>query len=144
MFRSTLLAAALALAVPAHAATIELRAGPVTLAREQVACTLVTNTGPSLCRCRVVFQRNAVGEDGSVGPARQSSTDAALPGGAGLVGVGDPEIMPASVAELVQALAIVECRSLTLAQVRGVARLTLELAPTRFAAPQVAMQGVER
>ncbi len=66
-----------------------------------------------MCRCRVVFLRNDVGEDGSVGPARLTSDGRALPGGAGLVGFSDPDIMPASVAELVQALAIVECRSLT-------------------------------
>ena len=88
-----------------------------------------------MCRCRVAFLRNDVGEDGSVGPARVwtwTATDSALPGGAGLVGISDPDIMPASAAELVQALAIVQGRS-----------LTLELAPARFAAPQVAMQGVE-
>ena len=85
-----------------------------------------------MCRCRVAFLRNDVGEGGSVGPAQLATTDAALPGGAGLVGVWDPKLMPAAVAELVQALAIVECRS-----------LTLELAPTRFSAPKLAMQGTE-
>ena len=95
MLRSTLLAAAaLALAAPAHAATLELRAGPVTLAQGQVARTLVTNAGTSLCRCRVVFLRHDVGEDGSVGPARQAATDGALPGGAGLVGFRIPNICP--------------------------------------------------
>ena len=115
----------------------------MTLARDQVARTLVTNAGTSLCRCRVVLLRHDVDEDGSVGPARQAATDAGLPGGAGLVGVQDPNIMPGVLAELVQALALIECRSLAAAQMREVARLTLELAPTRFAAPQVAMQGVE-
>ncbi len=114
----------------------------MTLARDQVARTLVTNAGTSLCRCRVVFLRHDVGEDGSVGPARQASTDAALLGGTGLVGVQDPNFLPGA-PQLVQAQAVIECRSLTAAQMREVARLTLELAPTRFAAPQVAMQGVE-
>jgi hypothetical protein len=144
MLRSTLLAAVLVLAAPAHAAMIELRAEPVTPARDQVARTLVTNSGTSLCRSRMIVLRHHVGEDGSGRSARLATTDAALPGGAGLVGVTDPDITPASVAEPVQALAIVECRRLTLAQLREVAHRTLELAPTRFAAPQVAMQGVER
>ena len=144
MLRSTLLAAAaLALAVPVHAATLELRAGPVTLVPGQIARTLVTNASPSLCRCRLTVARNAVAEDLAVGPARLATTDSALPGGAGLVGYQDPDLMPAVMAELVQASAVVECRSLTLAQVREAARLSLELAPGRFATPTLALQGVE-
>ena len=96
-----------------------------------------------MCRCRVVFLRNDVGEDGSVGPARQSSADGALPGTAGLVGYQDPNYLPGEVLQMVQATAAIECRSLTAAQIREVAHLTLELAPTWLAAPQVAMQGTE-
>ena len=74
-----------------------------------------------MCRCRVVFLRNDVGEDGSVGPARQSSADGALPGGAGLVGYQDPNYLPGEVLQMVQATAAIECRSLTAAQIREVA-----------------------
>ena len=121
MLRSTLLAAAaLALAVPAHAATLELRAGPVTLAQGQVARTLVTNAGTSLCRCRVVFQRHDVrrGRLGRPRPAGERRT-ARCPAAPGWWASQDPNIMPAAVAELVQALAVIECRSLTAAQMPG-------------------------
>ena len=75
MLRSTLLAtAALALAAPAHAATLELRAGPVTLAPNQVARTLITNAGTSLCRIRLTVQHNHRQEDGSVVPGQEPDT----------------------------------------------------------------------
>ena len=137
MLRSTLLAAAaLALAAPAHAATIELRAGPVSLAAGQVARTLVSNAGTALCRASVTVSRGAVQEDGSVALTRQSSEAVSLPGGAGLVGYHDPNLMP----ELVQAQAVCECRSLTAAQARGVLYLTLETAAGRTGPALVAAQ----
>ena len=140
MLRTTIIAAALlALAAPVHAATIELRAGPVSLAAGQVARTLVSNAGTALCRASVTVLRGAVQEDGSVALTRQSSEAASLPGGTGLVGVHDPDIMP----ELVQAQAVCECRSLTAAQVRGVLHLTLETAAGRTGPALVAVQGTE-
>ena len=63
---SIVAAALLALAAPAHAATIELRAGPVSLAPGQFARTLVSNAGTSPCRCRAEVRRGAVQEDGFV------------------------------------------------------------------------------
>ena len=83
------------------------------------------------------------GKGSGIGPGRLATTDSALPGGAGLVGISNPNLMPAVVAVLVQARSVVECRSLTLAQVRQAARLSLELAPGRFATPTLALQGVE-
>ena len=85
MLRTTLLLAALALAAPAHAATIELRAGPLSLAPGQVARTLVSNAGTALCRARVAVLRGTVQEDGGVTFARQPAEDASLPGGAARV-----------------------------------------------------------
>ena len=73
MPRFTTLAALLALAAPAHAATIELRAGPVSLAPGQVACTLVSNAGTSPCNCRAVLLRCAAQEDGFVQLSPQAS-----------------------------------------------------------------------
>ena len=63
---TTVTAALLALATPAHAATIELRAGPVSLAPGQVARTLVSNAGTSPCSCRAEVLRGAVQEGGFV------------------------------------------------------------------------------
>src|SRR5262245_6269328 len=138
MLRSTLLAAALALAALAHAATIELRAGPVSLAAGQVAGTLVSNAGTSSCRAQVTVLRGAVQEDGFVLLTRQASAFS-LPGGLARVGIGSPEDMP----ELVQAEAVSDCRSLTAAQMRGLLHLTLETAASRTGPALVAAQGAE-
>ena len=137
MLRTTIIAAALlALAAPVHAATIELRAGPVSLAAGQVARTLVSNAGTALCRASVTVLRGAVQEDGSVELTRQAS-EFSLPGGLARVGITEPNLMP----ELAQAQAVIECRSLTAAQVRGVLHLTLETAASRTGPALVAVQG---
>ena len=139
MLRTAHLAgAALALAAPAFAATIELRAGPVSLAAGEVARTLVSNAGTALCRARVTVLRGAVQEDGFVELTRQAS-EFSLPGGLARVGVSDPELMP----ELVQAQAVCECRSLTAAQIRGVLHLSLETAASRTGPALVTIQGTE-
>lgn len=68
MPRSTvLIAAALALAAPAHAATIELRAGAVTAAAGQYGRIALSNTGTSSCIIRnATFLIGPVAEDGGV------------------------------------------------------------------------------
>ena len=139
MLRPALLATALALAAPAHAATIELRAGPLSLAPGQVARTLVSNSGTAACRARVTVLRGVVQEDGGVTLARQPAEDAGLPAGAARVGYTDPDIMP----ELVQVAATCECRSLTAAQVRAAVRVTLEAAASRTGPALATMAGTD-
>jgi hypothetical protein len=134
----TLAAALLALAAPAQTATVELRAGPVSLAPGQFARTLVSNAGTAPCRCLAQVRRGAVQEDGFVQLTRQASAFS-LPGGLARMGVTDPDIMP----ELVQAEVSIECRSLTAAQMRGVLHLTLETAASRTGPALVTMQGTE-
>ena len=139
MLRTTTVAAALlALAAPAQAATIELRAGPVSLAPDQVARTLVSNAGTAPCSCRALVRHGAVQEDGFAQFTRQASAFS-LAGGLARVGFQDPSYLVGPV----QAEVAIECRSLTAAQMHEVLHLTLEAATSRTGPALVTMQGTE-
>ena len=107
MLRSTLLAA-LALAAPAHAATIELRAGPLSLAAGQIVRVVVTDSATFACRASLTFLSGPVLADGTVALIRVPMPlgDGDLRGGVGLVGVHDPNIRPV----LEYAQVVCDCR----------------------------------
>ena len=128
--------AALALAAPAYAATIELRADRSASPRARSPAPWSATPAPRCGAAGSTFLRGAVQEDGFVELTRQAS-EFSLPGGLARVGVSDPELMP----ELVQGQAVCECRSLTAAQIRRVLHLSLATAARRTGPALVTIQG---